>query len=109
MGGALTLELPRENERLTVVLGRPSDDARSAVALWNLVKGRLGLADVVVRSLDDAPRGLHPTRAGALVDRESGAVLGYVGEVDATLVNAITSVSPLRRLGVRRSRHRRVG
>jgi phenylalanyl-tRNA synthetase beta chain len=100
VGGVLTLKLPRENERLTVVLGRPEDDAKSAVALWNLIKGRLGLADVVVRSLDEAPRGLHPTRAGALVDRASGAVLGFVGEVDAALVNEITSVSPLRRLGI---------
>jgi phenylalanyl-tRNA synthetase beta chain len=82
------------------VLGRPEDDAKGAVALWNLVKGRLGLADVVVRSLDEAPRGLHPTRAGALVDRASGAVLGFVGEVDADLINAITSVSPLRRVGL---------
>jgi phenylalanyl-tRNA synthetase beta chain len=100
VGGTLTLELPRENERLTVVLGRPDDDAKSAVALWNLMKGRLGLAEVVVRSIDEAPRGMHPTRAGALVDRGSGAVLGYVGEVDASLVNAITSVSPLRRVGI---------
>jgi phenylalanyl-tRNA synthetase beta chain len=100
VGGALTLELPRENERLTIVLGRPEDDAKGAVALWNLVKGRLGLADVVVRSLDEAPRGLHPTRAGALVDRASGAVLGFVGEVDTDLINAITSVSPLRRVGL---------
>jgi phenylalanyl-tRNA synthetase beta chain len=100
VGGTLSLELPRENERLTVVLGRPDDDAKSAVALWNLMKGRLGLAEVVVRSIDEAPRGMHPTRAGALVDRGSGAVLGYVGEVDASLVNAITSVSPLRRVGI---------
>jgi phenylalanyl-tRNA synthetase beta chain len=100
VGGALTLELPRENERATMLLGRPEDDAKSAVALWNLVKGRLGLADVVVRSLDDAPRGLHPTRTAALVDRLSGAVLGVVGEVDAELINAITNVSPLRRLGI---------
>ncbi|HWD96189.1 MAG TPA: phenylalanine--tRNA ligase subunit beta [Acidimicrobiales bacterium] len=100
VGGQLELALPRENERLTIVLGRPEDDAKSAVALWYLISQRLGLAEVVVRSLDDAPRGLHPTRAGALVDRESGAVLGFVGEVDAELVDAITSTSPLRRLGI---------
>jgi phenylalanyl-tRNA synthetase beta chain len=100
VGGALTLELPRENERLTIILGRPEDDAKSAVALWHLIQGRLGLADVVVRSLAEVPPGLHPTRAAELVDRASGAVLGYVGEVDAELVTVITSVSPLRRLGV---------
>jgi phenylalanyl-tRNA synthetase beta chain len=100
VGGELMLALPRENERLTVVLGRPNDDAKSAVALWNLLRDRLGLADVVVRSVDEAPRGLHPTRAGALVDRASGTVLGFVGEVDGELVGAITSVPLLRRLGL---------
>ncbi|MGA7834745.1 MAG: phenylalanine--tRNA ligase subunit beta, partial [Acidimicrobiales bacterium] len=100
VGGALTIALPRENERLTILLGRPDDDARSAVALWSVLRDRLGLADVVVRSLDEAPRGLHPSRAAALVDRASSAVLGFVGEVDAELAGAITSVPPLRRLGM---------
>lgn len=100
LGGQLTLALPRENERLSVVLGRPEDDARSAVVLWQLLSERIGLADVVVRALSDAPRGLHPTRAASLVDRASGAVLGFVGEVDPVLVDAITTSSPLRRLGL---------
>jgi phenylalanyl-tRNA synthetase beta chain len=99
-GGTLTLALPRENERVTIVLGRPDDDAKSAVALWSVVARRLGLDDVVVRSVTEAPRGLHPTRAAALVDRESGALLGYVGEVDGDLVDRVTSGSPLRRLGL---------
>ncbi|MHB8380264.1 MAG: phenylalanine--tRNA ligase subunit beta [Acidimicrobiales bacterium] len=99
-GGSLVLALPAENERLTVVLARPEDDARSAVALWNVLAHRLGLADVVVRSTSEAPRGLHPSRTAALVDRASGALLGYVGEVDAELVDAITALPPLRRLGV---------
>src|ERR1019366_4652743 len=80
--------------------GRPDDDAKSAVALWSVVAQRLGLEDVVVRSVTEAPRGLHPTRAAALVDRASGALLGYVGEVDAELVDAVTTGSPLRRLGL---------
>ena len=100
VGGKLTLALPRENERVTIVLGRPDDDAYSAVALWSVVARRLGLEDVVVRSVAEAPRGLHPTRAAALVDRASGALLGYVGEVDAELVDDVTSGSPLRRLGL---------
>ncbi len=100
VGGAITLALPRENERLTIILGRPDDDARSAVTLWSVLRDRLGLADVVVRSLDEGPPGLHPSRAAALVDRGSGAVLGFVGEVDARLLGAITSVAPLRRVGV---------
>jgi phenylalanyl-tRNA synthetase beta chain len=99
-GGSLSLALPAENERLTVVLARPEDDARSAVALWDVLAHRLGLADVVVRSTSEAPRGLHPSRTASLVDRASGALLGYVGEVDADLVNAVTAVPPVRRLGV---------
>ncbi len=99
VGGALTLNLPRENERLTVILGRPDDDARSAVALWRLLEGRLGLDDVVVRA-SEAPAGLHPTRTGTLVDRASGRTLGFVGEVDGELVGAITTVPGVRRLGL---------
>ena len=99
-GGSLALALPAENERLTVVLARPEDDARSAVALWNVLAHRLGLADVVVRSTSEAPRGLHPSRTAELVDRTSGAQLGFVGEVDAELVDAIAAVPPPRRLGV---------
>jgi phenylalanyl-tRNA synthetase beta chain len=95
----LILSLPRENERLTVVLGRPDDDARSAVALWRLLEGRLGLNDVIVRA-SEAPAGLHPTRTAALVDRASGRNLGYVGEVDSDLVGAITTVPGTRRLGI---------
>jgi len=99
-GGSLMLALPSENERLTIVLARPEDDAKSAVALWSVIAQRLGLADVVVRSLSEAPQGLHPTRTGALVDRASGAVLGYVGEVDRKLVEALASVPTNRRLGL---------
>lgn len=99
-GGTLTLALPEESERVTIVLGRPHDDAASAVTLWHLVAGRLGLADVVVRSTSEAPAGLHPSRAAALVDRSSGAVLGHLGEVDPSLVREISSVSASRRVGV---------
>jgi phenylalanyl-tRNA synthetase beta chain len=99
-GGSLTLALPAENERLTMVLARPEDDARSAVALWDVLARRLGLADVVVRSTGDAPRGFHPSRTAALVDRTTGALLGYVGEVDTELADAITLVPSPRRFGV---------
>ena len=34
VGGSVTLSLPEENERLTVVLGREGDDATTAVAFW---------------------------------------------------------------------------
>jgi phenylalanyl-tRNA synthetase beta chain len=55
--------------------------------------------DVVVRSSDSAPRGLHPTRTGELIERGTNRLVGYVGEVDATLYDALTTV-PTRRLGV---------
>ncbi len=100
VGGSVTLHLPYENERLTVVLGRHDDDATSAVAFWAILAERLGLADVVVRSVDTTPHGLHPTRCGRLVDRASGSVLGFVGEVDAALVESLVAASANRRVGI---------
>ena len=98
-GGTVDLALPRENERLTVVLGHRDDDATSAVALWSMVANRLGLTNVVVRSTDGLSSGLHPTRSATLVERASGAVLGVVGEVDPQLIEAVTSLQG-RRLGL---------
>ncbi|MGA2123888.1 MAG: phenylalanine--tRNA ligase subunit beta [Acidimicrobiales bacterium] len=99
VGGDQLLQLPRENERLTIVLGRPEDDARSAVAYWRFIESRLGLEDVVVRSCE-APAGFHPTRSAALVDRRSESTLGYLGEVDAEFLATVASVPRTRRLGV---------
>ncbi len=99
-GGALILRLPRENERLTLLLGRDGDDATTAVALWSVLAERLGLADVVVRTNEQPPPGLHPTRSAQLVDRQSGVSLGDVGEVDAEFVGALAPSVVPRRLGV---------
>jgi phenylalanyl-tRNA synthetase beta chain len=99
-GGTVALSLPYENERVTVILGRPDDDATSAVAFWSTVAGRLGLDDVVVRTCDAVPAGWHPTRCARLVDRASGAVLGLVGEVDAALISDVAPGAVGRRLGV---------
>ena len=99
-GGSRSLTLPQENERLTVVLGRSDDDAESAVAFWSVVAGRINLADVVVRTVAQPPKGLHPTRTAELVDRATGARLGFVGEVDDELVDAVVATSIPRRLGV---------
>ena len=99
-GGYVTLSLPRENERFTIVLGRGGDDATSAVALWATLFERLGLADVVVRTSDDVPRGFHPTRSAALVDRASRACLGWVGEVDPQLVATLVPSVINRRVGL---------
>ena len=98
-GGAISLALPQENERLTVVLGRDGDDARTAVATWAAVATRLGVHDVVVRSTSEAPRGFHPTRSAQLVERGTNRRVGYVGEIDAEIFSALTTV-PARRLGV---------
>ena len=99
VAGAVSLALPQENERLTVVLGREGDDARTAVATWAAIATRLGIHDVVVRSSAEVPRGLHPTRSAHLVERGTNRLVGYVGEVDPTLIDALVSVAP-RRLGV---------
>ena len=99
-GGSIELALPEERERVTVVLGRALDDATTAVALWTTLAERLGLDDVVVRTSDEAPKGIHPTRCASLVDRASGAVLGYVGEVDNDLVEAVLGATAPRRLGL---------
>jgi phenylalanyl-tRNA synthetase beta chain len=98
-GGVVSLALPEENERLTVVLGRDHDDARTAVATWTALATRLGIHDVVVRSSDGAARGFHPTRTAQLVERGTNRLVGFVGEVDSRLFDALTNVAP-RRLGV---------
>jgi phenylalanyl-tRNA synthetase beta chain len=100
VGGSVTLALPEENERLTIVLGREGDDAVTAVALWATLAERLALADVVARTSEEPPPGFHPTRAAQLVDRESGAVLGFVGEVDPALVEELVASAPVHRLGL---------
>ena len=100
VAGSITLALPGENERLTVVLGRVLDDASSAVAFWTVMAGRLGLADVVVRTSSNTIPGLHPTRSADLIDRASGALLGHVGELDDEFVAALTLAGSGRRLGV---------
>ena len=98
-GGTVELELPNENERVTVLLGRADDDAASAVALWSVLAGRLGVGPVVVRS-GDAPAGQHPTRSAALVVRSSGVTVGHVGEVDPDLVAALVPSQAGRHVGV---------
>jgi phenylalanyl-tRNA synthetase beta chain len=43
---------------------------------------------------------MHPTRAGLLVDRASGAVLGRVGELDAQFLQSVAPGVGSRRAGV---------
>ena len=105
VGGAVTLALPEENERLTVVLGREGDDATTAVAFWNTVAERLGLADVVVR-IDEAPRRRVFTRRASRSwsTARRGPCSGFVGEVDAVLVEDI--VASTARAATRTARRR---
>ena len=98
-GGHTTLALPRETELLTVVLGQPGDDARTAVALWRVLAERLRLEDVVVRAAP-APRGWHPTRSAELVDRASGVLVGRVGEADPDVVAPLIGPVAPRRAGL---------
>lgn len=100
VGGTRELALPRENERLSVLLARPDDSAVTAVALWSFVAERIGLDDVVIRTDESPRREVHPTRAALLVDRASNAVLGRVGEIDAMYLAAVAPGVGARRVGL---------
>jgi phenylalanyl-tRNA synthetase beta subunit len=99
VAGSVTLQLPEERERLGVLLGRPEDDAKTAVAFATGIFNRLGLADVVLRSPEQVPMGFHPTRVAEAVDRQSQSVLGYVGEVSPLLLAALETPED-RRVGL---------
>jgi phenylalanyl-tRNA synthetase beta chain len=100
LDGADKIELPSEFERALVLLGRPSDDASTAVATWSVLRDRLALDDVALRT-GVAPRGWHPTRFATLVDRSSGAELGRVGEMDPGLIARVAPASvAVRRVGL---------
>jgi len=98
VAGSVTLELPEERERLAVLLGRAEDDAVTAAAFAQGFFNRLGLAGVVLRSSSEIPMGFHPTRCAEAVDRKSGSVLGFVGEVSPLLLSAL-EVPEGRRVG----------
>lgn len=99
-GGATMLRLPLESERCTVLLAREGDDATTAVALWSLLSSRLNLDDVVARSSSDLAPMYHPTRSAVLQSRQSGAIVGYVGEIDPSFAKSLAPGLGERRLGV---------
>jgi phenylalanyl-tRNA synthetase beta chain len=99
-GGTVTLALPLENERMTILLGREGDDAKSAVATLMTLANRLGLADLVIRPVTETPAGLHPSRCGIIVDRATGTHVGVVGEIDPQIVASTLSLATPRRVGV---------
>ena len=100
--GAELLKVPSEDERVSLVLARPSDDARTAVAAWGTVSRALRLGDVRLAHGPEhsVPHGLHATRWAALIDGSTGARIGSVGEVDPEVVaRAVPGLGEGRRLG----------
>ncbi len=95
-GGAERAELPGERELLAAVFARDEDDARTAVAAWDVLAEAFRLAGVRLSAsgshLGVAPTdrlpslpGLHPTRFAHLVAHGATGgpvVIGSVGEVD---------------------------
>ncbi|HWD56070.1 MAG TPA: phenylalanine--tRNA ligase subunit beta [Acidimicrobiales bacterium] len=96
-GGRETAELPGERELLTAVFAQEHDDARIAVAAWQVVADAFRLDRVRLSPPGEGRPplpGLHPTRSAHLVvappdtawDAASNAddnlVIGSVGEID---------------------------
>jgi phenylalanyl-tRNA synthetase beta chain len=89
-GGQL-VSLPSERELAVALLARPSDDARTAVAVARALGDALGMANLRMRAPqgETVLAGFHPTRSALMVDGRSGATLGAVGEVDPRLVQQL--------------------
>jgi phenylalanyl-tRNA synthetase beta chain len=100
-GGGDLVKLPSEDERVSLLLARPHDDARSAVAAWRALATALRLSHTRLDPISGTtPLGLHPTRCAAIVDASTGAVLGHLGEVDPDLAaRAMPGLDEGRRLG----------
>jgi phenylalanyl-tRNA synthetase beta chain len=110
-GGSSTALLPAEREMVGVVFARDGDDARTAVAAWNVLADALHVDSVRFGAPGGhgAPlTGLHPSRSARLVARSlDGEVtaIGSVGEVDPEVAAAFGvtkpagGVSSLRRVG----------
>ena len=86
-GGSSTALLPGEREMVAAVFAREGDDARAAVAAWDVLADTLRLAGVRLASPDHESTlpGLHPTRSARLVAHGPEGQLttiGSVGEVD---------------------------
>lgn len=100
-GGRIDVAVPSESERLLLLLARPSDDARTAVAVAQLVAEALRLERIVVvdpEGPSDLLAGLHPTRSALLADKATGTVVGAVGEVDPRLVDQLAPGARDRRI-----------
>jgi phenylalanyl-tRNA synthetase beta chain len=100
--GGEEVAVPSEPEQLLVALGRPGDDATSAVGLVSLLCDafRLERIRLVSLSAGETAAGFHPSRVAAVIDSTTGAVLGHVGEADPELVATIAPGAADRRIGV---------
>jgi phenylalanyl-tRNA synthetase beta chain len=93
-GGSSTAVLPGEREMVAAVFARDGDDARTAVAAWDVLAEALHL-DGVRFGAPGGPgsplTGLHPSRSAHLIARgRAGEVttIGRVGEVDPDVAAA---------------------
>ena len=87
-GGTERAELPGEREMLSAVFAWDDDDARNAVASWDVLAEAMHLGVVRLVPPGDALAplpGLHPTRSAHLVAHGGSAgpvTIGSVGEID---------------------------
>ncbi|HEX3334471.1 MAG TPA: phenylalanine--tRNA ligase subunit beta [Acidimicrobiales bacterium] len=108
-GGTEMAELPGERELLSAVFAHEGDDARQAVAAWDVVADafRLDRVRLLPPGVDGLPAlpGLHPTRSAHLVaqgrrgeieglDATDRVVIGAVGEIDPGVAAAFGLTRP---------------
>jgi phenylalanyl-tRNA synthetase beta chain len=112
-GGTETASLPGERELLAAVFAQEEDDARHAVASWQVVADafRLERVRLVPPGTDGMPAlpGLHPTRSAHLVaqgladalglangggDASGGVLIGSVGEIDPDVARKFGLTQP---------------
>jgi phenylalanyl-tRNA synthetase beta chain len=114
-GGLETAELPGEREQLSAVFAQEDDDARLAVASWDVLTDAFRLDRIrLVPPGDGLPPlpGLHPTRSAHLVVPPNSAngdngnlVIGAVGEIDPAvatrfgLTRVVGNATAARRIG----------
>ena len=97
-GGTEMAELPGERELLSVVFANEGDDARQAVASWEVLADafRLGRVRLIPPGVDGLPPlpGLHPTRSAHLVAlRGFGEIEGFDGG-DRVVIGAVGEIDP---------------
>jgi len=92
-GGAATVELPTETNRLALALARDGDDATTAVRVLQVLAERSSLAGLELRH-GEVPTGWHPTRTAEVLDSVTKRRLGFVGECDPGVRAAVAPHLP---------------